>query len=106
MALWGASLGTEGDCVWCGVEWDLAGLSMTPSALYGPGALPSVLQGHRTLSRCTWLLLSPTSHFPDGKAASERGKALPMLPQGSLHITVCSSRGCGLLRRGAESLSL
>lgn len=92
--------------MWCGVEWDLAGLSMTPSALYGPGALPSVLPGHRTLSRCAWLLLSPASHFPDGKAGSERGKALSMLAQGSLHVTVCSSRECGLLRRGAESLSL
>lgn len=65
-------------CVYRWGGWQgLIGLSTASSACLGPGELPSVLQGHRTLSPYACLLLSPTPHFPDGKASSERGKAYP-----------------------------
>lgn len=78
MGLWGPSWMIRGLCVYGWGGWqDLVGLSTASSACLGPRELPSVLQGHQTLSPYVWLLLSPTPHFPDGKASSERGKAYP-----------------------------
>lgn len=61
---------------------------MTPSAHLGPGALPNVLQEHRALSPCARPLLRPTSHFPDGKAGSERGKVYPCRHRTASMLTV------------------